>query len=176
MLIRRCETKDIPGVLRLTEDSYAPYSDSVRGIVVPSYSREELETLLHSGQSDVLVAEDSGIMVGMSAGTEFGPCAYHVKMLFVSGQNQRRRIGSELLQSMERRAKERGFSLLTLNCLDWAEWSMKFYLKHGYREYNREDELICPDLEKQADFLREIGRLNNNRKHLLWKTVNDERR
>ena len=176
MLIRRCETKDFPGVLRLTEDSYAPYSDSVRGIVVPSYSREELETLLHSGQSDVLVAEDSGIMVGMSAGTEFGPCAYHVKMLFVSGQNQRRRIGSELLQSMERRAKERGFSLLTLNCLDWAEWSMKFYLKHGYREYNREDELICPDLEKQADFLREIGRLNNNRKHLLWKTVNDERR
>lgn len=173
MLIRHCETKDIPGILRLTEDSYTPYSDSVRG-GVPSYSREELETLLNSGKSDILIAEDNGVMVGMSAGTEFGPCAYHVKMLFVSGKNQCRGIGSELLLSMERRAKERGFSLLTLNCLDWAEWSMRFYLKHGYREYQQEDELICPGLREQAGFLRKIGRLNNNRKHLLWKMINGE--
>jgi len=34
--------------------------------------------------------------------------------------------------------------------------------------------LICPDLEKQADFLRGIGKLNNNRKHLLWKMINGE--
>lgn len=169
MLIRQCKKEDIPGILRLVEDSYAPYSESIRGIVVPSYSKEELETLLNSGQSDVLVAEDNGNLVGMTAGTEFGPCAYHVKMLFVSGQKQRRDIGSELLHSVESRAKERGFSLLTLNCLDWAEWSRRFYVKHGYREYCRDDELICPDLKKQADFLREIGRLNNNHKHLLWK-------
>ncbi|ADL33395.1 hypothetical protein bpr_I0649 [Butyrivibrio proteoclasticus B316] len=71
----------------------------------------------------------------------------------------------------EERARERRFSLLTVNYLEWAEWSGRFYKKHGYKEYVQDDEETCPDLKSQVAFLKKIGRLNNGDKHLVWKTI-----
>ena len=107
----------------------------------------------------------------MAAGTELGPCAYHLKMLFVSGHSQHKGIGSALLERFESRGAERHFSLFTANYLDPAKWSRDFYRRHGYREYVPADEETSPDLKAQTEFLRGIGRLNNGHKHLLWKTI-----
>ena len=173
MDIREADKFDIQEILRLIEDSYTPYKDSIKDIDIPEYSYDEIQALLAEPQSDIWVTVENGKIVGMAAGTEFGPCAYHLKMMFVSGESQNRGVGSALLELFERRGIERHYSLLTANYLDWAKWSRLFYKKHGYREYVTEDERTHPDIKKQADFLRKIGRLNNGEKHLIWKK-NDE--
>ena len=169
MNIREADKTDIQEILRLIEDSYTPYKDSIKDIDIPEYSYDEIQALLAESQSDIWVAEEKGKLVGIAAGIEFGPCAYHLKMLFVLGESQHRGVGSALLESFEKRGIERHYYLLTANYLDWAKWSRLFYKKHGYREYVTEDEITCPDIKKQADFLRKIGRLNNGVKHLIWK-------
>ncbi len=165
-----CEA-DINEILQVIKDSYKPYMDLTRDISIPEYTYEEISTLLNEPQSDVWVAEDKGTIVGMAVGAEFGPCAYHLKMLFVSGKSQHLGIGRELLKKFEERALERHFSLLTVNYLGWAEWSGHFYKKHGFKEYVQKDEEACLELKSQVAFLKKIGRLNNGDKHLVWKKV-----
>ena len=171
MDIRKADKSDIQEILRLIEDSYTPYRDSIKDIDIPEYSYEEIHELLAESQSDTWIVAEKGKIVGMAAGTEFGPCAYHLKMMFVLGESQHRGVGSALLESFEKRGIERHYSLLTANYLGWANWSRLFYKKHGYREYVAEDEKTCPDIKKQAEFLRKIGRLNNGDKHLIWKRI-----
>lgn len=167
--IREIEEKDIPAVLRLIKDSYAPYKDLISGAGIPEYSYEDVSSLAAESHSDVWVAEENGEITGMAAGTEFGPCAYHLKMLFVGGESQHKGVGGELLERFEARGRERRHSLYTANYLDWAKWSGQFYAKHGYREYEPGDEEGCPELKAQTDFLKSIGRLNNGDKHFIWK-------
>ncbi len=173
MLIRNGCEADIYEVLQLIKDSYTPYQDLISDVSIPEYNYEEISALLNEPQSDVWVAVDNGIIVGMAAGTEFGPCAYHLKMLFVSGKSQHMGVGRELLERFEERARERHFSLFTVNFLEWAEWSGIFYKKHGYKEYVQKDEEACHDLKSQVVFLKKIGRLNNGCKHLMWKTITE---
>ena len=171
MDIREADKTDIQESLRSIEASYTPYRDSIKDIDIPDYSYEEIHELIAESQSDIWIAVKKGKIVGMAAGTEFGPCAYHLKMMFVLGESQHRGVGSALLESFEKRGIERHYSLLTANYLDWAKWSWLFYKKHGYREYVAEDEIVCQNIKKQADFLRKIRRLNNGEKHLIWKKI-----
>ena len=170
MHIRKTEKQDIPRLLQLIRDSYAPYQEQAGDADIPVYTDDEIASLLDDPKSDVWTAEENGGIAGMAAGTELGPCAYHLKMLFVSGQSQHKGIGSALLEQFERKGAERRFSLFTANYLDWAKWSRTFYGKYGYREYVPADEENHPGLKAQADFLRAIGRLNNGEKHLIWKS------
>lgn len=167
--IREIEEKDIPAVLRLIRDSYAPYNDLISGAGIPEYSYEEIRSLASEPNSDVWVAEENGEITGMAAGTEFGPSAYHLRMLFVGSESQHRGVGSVLLERFEARGAERRHSLYTANYLGWAKWSGQFYEKHGYKEYEPGDEDSNPELKAQTDFLKSIGRLNNGDKHFIWK-------
>ena len=171
VLIREIEEKDIPAVLRLIKDSYAPYKELIDGAGIPEYSYEEVCSLAAEPHSDVWVAEENGEITGMAAGTEFGPCAYHLRMLFVGGGSQHKGVGSELLAHFEARGTERRHSLYTANYLDWAKWSGQFYAKHGYREFVPGDEKNNPGLKAQTDFLKKIGKLNNGDKHFIWKST-----
>lgn len=171
MHVRKTEKKDIPVLLQMIRNSYLPYQELIGDADIPSYTYDEIVSLLDDPKSDAWTAEENGEITGMAAGTEFGPCAYHLKMLFVSGQSQHRGVGSALLERFECRGAERHFSLFTANYLEPAKWSWVFYRKHGYREYVPADDENSPGLKAQADFLRGIGRLNNGRKHLLWKII-----
>ena len=68
--IREIEEKDIPAVLRLIKDSYAPYKDLISGAGIPEYSYEDVSSLAAESHSDVWVAEENGEITGMAAGTE----------------------------------------------------------------------------------------------------------
>ncbi len=171
MPVRKAEKQEIPVLLQLIRDSYIPYREQIGDTDIPSYSSEEIVSLMDDPKSDVWLAEENGEIAGMAAGTELGPCAYHLKMLFVSGHSQHKGVGGALLERFESRGAERHFSLLTANFLDPAKWSRDFYWKHGYREYVPADDEKSPGLKAQADFLRGIGRLNNGSKHLIWKII-----
>ena len=80
-----------------------PYKDSIKDIDIPEYSNEEVQALLAKSQSDIWVAAEKGKIIGIAAGIEFGPCAYHPKMLFVLGESQHRGVGSAILETFEKR-------------------------------------------------------------------------
>ena len=71
MLIRTGREADIDEILQMIKDSYTPYKDLIGDVSIPEYTYEEVFTLLNEPQSDVWVAVDNGIVVGMVAGTEF---------------------------------------------------------------------------------------------------------
>ena len=169
MIIRLANSKDIPHILQVVEDSYLPFAEQIEKIKVPTYTYEEIDSLIKDSKCDVWVAEQDNKIIGVAVGIEFGPRAYHLKMMFVSAQYQNQKIGEVLLEHFEQRGRERQFSLFTSNYLAWAKWSWKFYEKHGYKEYAPEYENISQDLKDQVAFLKEIGRLNNGDKHLIWK-------
>ena len=70
MQIREIEEKDIPAVLVLIKDSYAPYKELIDGVGIPEYSYEEVSSLLADEHSDVWVAEENSKITGMAAGRE----------------------------------------------------------------------------------------------------------
>ena len=94
-------------------------------------------------------------------------------MFVYARRSQHQGVGKELLERFEERARERHFSLFTVNFLEWAECSGIFYKKHGYKEYVQKDEEACHDLIFQVVFMKKIGRLNNGCKHLMWKTITE---
>ena len=106
MDIREAGKTDIQEILRLIEDSYTPYKDSIKDIDIPEYSYDEIQALLAEPQSDIWVAAENDKIIGMAAGTEFGPCAYHLKMMFVLGESQHRGVGSALLETFEERPQD----------------------------------------------------------------------
>ncbi|MBP5603355.1 MAG: GNAT family N-acetyltransferase [Treponema sp.] len=169
MIIRMAETKDIPLILQVVENSYLPFTDQTKNVKLPSYTYEEIDSLIKESKRDVWIAEQDGKIIGVAVGMEFGPRAYHLKMLFVAANYQKKTIGKALLDHFEQRGRERHFSLFTSNYLSWAKWSWKFYEKHGYKEYTLKDEDNNSDLKEQVAFLKEIGKLNNGDKHLIWK-------
>jgi N-acetylglutamate synthase-like GNAT family acetyltransferase len=171
MIIRLAETKDIPLILKVVEDSYLPFTELTKNVKIPSYTYEEIDSLIKDSKCDVLIAEQDGKIIGVAVGIEFGPRAYHLKMLFVAANYQNQKIGNALLEHFEQSGIQRHFSLFTSNYLTWAKWSWKFYEKHGYKEYTPEDEKDNSDLKEQVVFLKEIGKLNNGDKHLIWKKI-----
>ena len=171
MNIRLAESKDIPHILQVVEDSYLPFAEHVKNETLPSYTFEEIDSLIKDSKCDVWVAEQDEKIIGVAAGIEFGPRAYHLKMMFVTAKYQSQKIGEALLEHLEQKGSERDFSLFTSNYLVWAKWSWTFYEKHGYKEYTPEDEEKNSDLKEQVAFLREIGKLNNGDKHLIWKKI-----
>jgi hypothetical protein len=40
-----------------------------------------------------------------------------------------------LLKVFEDKGINRGYSLFTTNYQNWAAWSLQFYLKYGYKEF-----------------------------------------
>ncbi len=171
MIIRLANSKDIPHILQVVEDSYLPFAEQIKNAKLPYYTFEEIDSLINNSKCDVWLTEQNDIIIGVAVGIEFGPRAYHLKMLFVSAQYQNQKIGKALLEHFEQRGRERHFSLLTSNYLSWAKWSWNFYEKHGFKEYTSKDENINQALKEQIAFLKEIGRLNNGDKKLIWKTI-----
>lgn len=168
--IKKAKKEQTDCILNLTKDAYTPYKGSFNN-QAPEYCYDEVYSLMNDPHSDVWVAEDEGEIIGTAAGTEFGPAAYHLKMLFVSGNRQQEGVGRKMLDCFEQRGRERGFTLLTANYQGWAVWSRQFYERCGYREWSVEAEAGNPLLKAQAGFLKEIGRLNNANKHLIWKLI-----
>ena len=171
MIIRLAETKDIPLILKVVEDSYLPFAEEIKNVKLPYYSYEEFDSLIKDSKCDIWVAEQDGKIIGVAVGMEFGPRSYHLKMLFVAANYQNQKIGNALLEQFEQSGIQRHFSLLTSNYLTWAKWSWTFYEKHGYKEYVPKDEETNSALKEQVTFLKEIGKLNNGDKHLIWKKI-----
>jgi len=167
--IRLAEKSDLAEILQVINDSYNSFDVSA-SVQKPVYSLSELEQILLNPKNRMWVAVASGKIAGVSAGCEFSPKCFHLKLLFVSSQNQNSGIGEKLLKSFEDYGKSAGYEIFTTNYLKWAHWSGKFYKKHGFKEYVSGDEKINAELFNQIVMRKKNGTLNNGDKCFIWKT------
>ena len=103
----------------MIRDSYIPYREQIVDTDIPSYSSEEIASLMDDPKSDIWLAEENGEIAGMAAGTELGPCAYHLKMLFFSDTASTRELAARCWNGLKAGARNGIFhSAPKVNCCD----------------------------------------------------------
>jgi ribosomal protein S18 acetylase RimI-like enzyme len=76
-------------------------------------------------------------LVAMGALVPTAPDSAEIKRMRVQPVHQRLRLGSRILEELERRARGRGFSRLHLDTTVQQVAAQRFYEHHGYRETGR---------------------------------------
>lgn len=85
-----------------------------------------LEFIMKNEQNEIL----GGILSGIGY---WG--ALEIKILWVQESYRKRGIGSLLLRTIEKEAKEKGATLSTVDTFDFQ--AEQFYFKNGYKEFGR---------------------------------------
>ena len=170
-MIKIATKEDASSILTVIRRSYAPYQTLIPADCGFSMSLSEIKSLITDSRSRTWVAEKDKMVIGVATGMAFAPKAYHLKLLFISDKYQRQGVASQLLEAFEQFGREQGYHLITTNFQRWAPWSQSFYLKHGYKAYVPGDEESFSDLQQTVGFYRKIGKLNNDCKCFIWKSV-----
>jgi ribosomal protein S18 acetylase RimI-like enzyme len=132
--VRDARPEDAPTVANLLDDLGYPAS-------APD-ARGRLRRLADDPASRILVAVDSGNVVGLAALhvmrlLERDAPAAHVTALVVAAEARRRRIGTALVAALEQEAKERGCDRLVLGSAERRADAHAFYAGLGYEETGR---------------------------------------
>lgn len=109
--------------------------------------RQAIMDILQGSESAILVAEESGRIVGFAEiylklpdpndrAKTHTPYA-HLQSLYVAEAFRHKRIGKQLLQAVEDWARMRGAVELTLDIWEFSAGPLEFYRKSGYHTYRR---------------------------------------
>ena len=96
---------------------------------------------------------DGNIIGGIVGGTYWG--WMYVDILWVHEEHRRKGIGTKLLRTAEKQAKERGCNHVHLDTMSWQ--APEFYKKHGYEVLG-----VLPDIP------------TGNQKYLLTKSLQEQ--
>jgi L-amino acid N-acyltransferase YncA len=92
----------------------------------------------HDGRFAVLVALESGAIVGWASLNRFSQRCAHSNIadlsVYVARSHRGRGIGSALLQRLESEARAGGFHKIVLHALNRNEHGKRLYSKSGFRE------------------------------------------
>ena len=133
-MIRRASQGDADAMLHVINRSNA---ESYRGIIPAEYfkdpvlSRAELIGLLT--RMEFYVYQEDGAVVGVSALSRRSEAVGELRWVYVLPEHQRKGVGTALVESLERKARENGMSDMMLFTDENAVWAIKFYEKLGYR-------------------------------------------
>jgi len=81
----------------------------------------------------VRVADADGLVAGLTGWT-WGTCA-RIELVWVRGDQRRRRIGHHLLEAAEAEARARGCTQILVSSMTFQ--APDFYKRHGYVEFGR---------------------------------------
>ena len=98
--------------------------------------RQIEETYLNNS-GDFLIGLIDDKIIAMGAIRKLNKKCAEVKRMRVKSEFARQGFGQTILTSLERRAKELGYSQLQLDTSTLQEAAQKFYIKNGYEETNR---------------------------------------
>ena len=111
---------------------------------VPGKTGEPGEDM-DSMRIDRVAVDEKGEIIGDILGQVYFWRCLFVEILWVSQKARGMGLGSQLLQTAEREAKEAGCSLVHLDTFDFQ--AKDFYLKHGYEIFGVLDD--CPEGHKR---------------------------
>ena len=135
MLIRRCETEDIPAILSIVNDAAVAY----RGMIPEDRWREpymplpELEDEIRDGVV-FWGCETGGQLAGVMGIQDRGEVTL-IRHAYVRTAQRRTGIGEKLLRHLEAMTAR---PILIGTWRD-ATWAVRFYEKHGYRLLPRDE-------------------------------------
>lgn len=142
--IRRAETRDIPGVIKLLEQVLELHAELRPDIFIPGttkYTPQELEEIFRSDNSPVFVAAgDSGEVAGYAfcvmKRQPFSTNMRDFTTLYIDDlcvdENVRgQHVGTALFSYVKEYAKSRGCYDVTLNVWEGNDSARKFYEKMG---------------------------------------------
>lgn len=121
--LRDFRLSDLDALWRLDQECYAP------GI---AYSKRELRDYLSLRGAECLIAQDDDFVAGFLLAEHVRECA-HIITIDVAEIARRRRIGSTLLEEIERRLAARGVKEVELETATNNLAAIAFWQCHGYR-------------------------------------------
>ena len=154
--IRRANDSDIPALLELYREFHEYYVRRVpdRLRALQRYDDEHvlrpLTNLLHDPDAALFVADNAGILIGLSEvylkRDEPNPATVahthgHLQSVMVTEAERRQGIGRRLVEAAHRWATERGATEIRLNTWEHPEGPQAFYERVGYRTLRRT--LVC---------------------------------
>ncbi len=90
------------------------------------------------GKGEFLVGTREGRVVAMGAFRRVSDETAEIKRMRVRLDLQRRGLGERILETLEARATELGYTRLVLDTTATQVHAQSFYAKHGYREIRRD--------------------------------------
>ncbi len=147
MIIRRAESRDIPGMLELLRQVGGVHHDIRPDIFrdgALKYTKPQLEELLQDEDKPIFVADEDGFVAGycFCQIRSYGDGVFterkelYIDDLCVDENRRGQHIGSLLYTDAVAFAKEIGCTFLTLNVWCGNESAMKFYEHAGLKARN----------------------------------------
>ncbi len=146
MLYEFQEGKRKMGIINLNEEQVEEIQESLE-----NYNDEHIKYRIEGGIA-LGIEEDGRLIAGLVSYMSVFKILY-VDTVFVEESYRRKGYGRRLMEEMEKRAKEKGVTLIRLDTFDWQ--GKDFYLSLGYEEvghYRSEED----DFE-ESFFLKRIG-------------------
>jgi ribosomal protein S18 acetylase RimI-like enzyme len=126
---------------RLYEIDHAAFPKGI------AYSHLELQFYIRSRKSRTLIAEADGEIVGFVIGTSEPRRLGHIITIDVIPHRQRQRIGSRLLDEIERWLWDQGTEAIYLETPVDDSGAQAFYEKHGYFVLDRIEDYYNDSLD-----------------------------
>lgn len=101
---------------------------------------DDIEGIYLHNQGDFLVGTIDNKIVAMGGLRKFDEQTVEVRRMRVDPDLQRKGYGQIILDALEKRANDLGYSILMLNTSAKQIPAQKFYEKNGYKEIKRETE------------------------------------
>ncbi len=124
-VIRKMRTGDYAALVALWTEASLPFRPEGRD------SKESIRRELSSGQADFLAAESDGEIIGSILCTSDGRKLW-INRLCVLPTWQRKGLAGELLREAERKADERGLTVIACLIHEDNAPSREFFAKKGY--------------------------------------------
>lgn len=148
MRIRLATLEDYAGFVAVAGETHAHHVAAVPGVfrnVEPAVPQEYFAQLVTEDDTDVVLAEDAGKIVGYAvllhrhtARDMLVPRLYaHIENFGVAAAYRREGIGERLIEACVARANERGATSLELDCWEANQEAMAFYTSIGMRVTRR---------------------------------------
>ena len=135
--VRRAERGDLEAIRNIYNEGI---EDRVATLDVEPKSPAEIDAWWrdHDGNYAVLVAVESGAVVGWASLNRFSHRCAHSAIadlsVYVARARRGRGVGAELLRRLEDAARAGGFHKIVLHALDSNEHGKRLYRKRGFRE------------------------------------------
>jgi N-acetylglutamate synthase-like GNAT family acetyltransferase len=134
VMIRPASQGDVEAILHVINISNA---ESYREIIPAEYFKEPVlsrtELIEHLTRMEFYVYQEDDMVVGVSALSRRDEATGELRWVYVLPGHQRKGVGTALIESLEKKAREKGLCEMMLFTDENAVWAIKFYEKLGYR-------------------------------------------
>jgi N-acetylglutamate synthase-like GNAT family acetyltransferase len=134
IIIRSAVTSDVNMIHEVLVDAFSPYKEhyTQQAYDMTVCARDEVSRRIEDKTIDVLVAVREGQVVGTAALHYKEVGKLYLSSMVVNPVVQGKGIGYYLLKAVEERARDKGCSVISLECCEFLKMAIALYRRMGY--------------------------------------------